>query len=180
MNIKKLVLPLVALLVGSFAFAQQDGYEPDWNNPDEVGNVFVCLQSASSGDGEECVKGVWFTVDQLPDGNDSFKPDPAQVAVLTELYQEYPEAYKVASTAKPGEDRVISYKEVLMYELLPGAELAVEESGAFKFKKVDTEYGSFLAVMSSLPYGAKSIVSFNEENGQLNVTCDGETVTVIK
>lgn len=180
MNIKKLVLPLVALFAGSFAFAQMDGYEPDWNNPDEVGNVFVCLESTSTSDGEECVKGVWFTVDQIPIGNDDFVADPAQVAVLTELYAAYPEAYKVASYAKSGDNAVVSYKEILMYGVAPEAKLATNEFASCKFKKVDTEYGSFLTVLPETFYGIKSVVSVTEENGQVSVMCDGSTVTVIE
>lgn len=180
MNVKKWLLPLVALCAGQFAFAQIDGYEPDFNNPDETGVVFVCMEEVATSDGYDCVKGVWFTVNQIPDGNDGFKADPAQVAVLTKLYAEYPELYKVASYIKKGEHRMASYKEVLMYAIAPDAKLSAEETGDFKFQKVDTQYGSFLAIMSTVPYGVKSLVWVEEENGRVNVTCDYETVTVIK
>lgn len=179
MNMKKLLLSLIALFTGMVAFAQIDGYEPDWSNPDEVGNVFICLESVSTFDGEECVKGVWFTVDQIAEGNDEFRADPAQVAVLKELYAAYPEAYKVASYAVSGEHRAMSYKEILMYGVDPEAELATEEFASCKFKKVDTKYGSFLAVLPETAYGEKRVVSVREEKGLVNVTCDGSTVTVI-
>lgn len=119
MNIKKLVLPLLALIMAPVAFAQQDGYEPDWNNPDEVGNVQVCFGGHNTADGWENDDCVWFTVDMLPAGSDELEADPSQVKVLTDLYthRQYGQYYKVAENVQPGASFAVKDKHVYLYKL---------------------------------------------------------------
>lgn len=189
MNMKKVILPLLAMFAGSFAFAQIDGYEPNWNNPDEVGNVFVCFEEGQSQGEVECIRGAWFTVDQLPDGNDSFKADPAQLDILVGLYDEYNGLYKVASNLQKDKKSTIKNRHIYLYSVKPETTCVLDEVGSLlSFRKVDTEYGSFLVVMPSLDKDMGGKITVSEERGEVRVSYSlkggkksaADEVTVIK
>ncbi len=167
MNMKKVILPLVALFAGSFAFAQIDGYEPDWNNPDEVGNVFVCFEEGQSQGEVECIRGNWFTVDQIPDGNDSFKADAAQLDILVKLYDEYNGLYKVASTVQKEEKVTLKNRHIYLYPIVEDYNCVLDEvDSLLAFRKVTTKSGSFLVILPSLDADMEGEFTLFAERGE--------------
>lgn len=185
MNMKKLVLPLLMLLAAPLAFAQMDGPEPDWNNPDEVGNIWVCLDEENEGvqhQGEwECLNGTWFTVDMLPDGKDGFKADRAQVNVLVSLYKEYNGAYKVASGVKGGEKFAVQNRHIYMYKLpSDNLKLVIEETkdvlGSRVFlKKIDMKTASYLVVLPRLNEGFSGEADVRFQDGKVTMNLSFRT-----
>lgn len=177
MNMRKVIFPLLAVFAGAVAFAQNDGYEPDWNNLDEVGNVFVCLDKENEGiqsQGEwDCLNGVWFTVDMLADGKDGLKADKAQVEILTRLFDKYKGLYKAASNVEAGKEFDVKNRWIYLYKLpSDNFKLVLEHSpdvlgSQVFFKTFGMAKSSYLIVLPNLNNDFSGRVTLRLEEGSV-------------
>lgn len=177
MNMKKVLFPLVMLFAMTTAFADRGEPEVDWNNPDEVGNVWVCLDKEGEGiqvQGEwECQNGTWFTVDMVPVSSDDFEADPLQVDVLVDLFDEYNGTYKIASYVKGGKKFAVKNRNIYLYKLPAGdfklAASQTEEVLASQvlFKTYKTKKASYLIVLPRLDKEVSGGVDLRVEGGQI-------------
>lgn len=177
MNMKKVLFPLVMLFAMTTAFADRGEPEVDWNNPDEVGNVWVCLDKEGEGiqvQGEwECQHSTWFTVDMVPVSSVDFEADPLQVDVLVDLFDEYNGTYKIASYVKGGKKFAVKNRNIYLYKLpsdnfkLVARQTEDVLASQVLFKTYKTKKASYLIVLPRLDKEVAGGVDLRLEDGKV-------------